>query len=237
MDRLVCEPLNSRHDKYSQQHHPSYRQHRQDRKACRRPTRKARHPHPARIAFHRDPVRLGEPADLAAGTGRCRQGLPHLLPRPGRPRFGRRDPRAHRGGQGRRRRQAGAALRPRRGGGRAGRGRRRASGLKWTILRASFFSQNFSEGAWLEEVLSGTVSLPIGDVVEPFIDTDDIADVAVAALTDDRHIGQTYEMTGPRLLSFGDAVGEIAKATGRDVTFASADERVRCDPQGSRVAG
>ena len=97
----------------------------------------------------------------------------------------------------------------------------RASGLEWTILRASFFSQNFSEGAWLEEVLSGTVSLPVGDVVEPFIDTDDIADVAVAALTDDRHIGQTYEMTGPRLLSFGDAVGEIAKATGRDVTFAS----------------
>ncbi len=96
-----------------------------------------------------------------------------------------------------------------------------ASGLKWTIVRASFFSQNFSEGAWLEEVLSGTVSLPVGDVVEPFIDTDDIADVAVAALTDDRHIGQTYEMTGPRLLSFGDAVGEIAKATGRDVTFAS----------------
>ena len=67
MDSLTYEPLNSRHDKYSQQHHPSYRQHRQDRKACRRPTRKARHPHPARIAFHRDPVRLGEPADLAAG--------------------------------------------------------------------------------------------------------------------------------------------------------------------------
>ena len=91
-----------------------------------------------------------------------------------------------------------------------------------------FFSQNFSEGAWIDDVIAGTVALPVGDVVEPLIDTDDIADVAVAALTDDRHIGQTYEMTGPRLLSFGDAVGEIAKATGRDVTLdVGVDGRVR----------
>ena len=57
-----------------------------------------------------------------------------------------------------------------------------ASGLEWTVVRACFFSQNFSEGAWLDDVLSGTVALPIGDVHEPFVDTDDIADVAVAAL-------------------------------------------------------
>ncbi len=97
----------------------------------------------------------------------------------------------------------------------------KASGLEWTIVRAAFFSQNFSEGAWIDDVIAGTVALPVGDVVEPLIDTDDIADVAVAALTDDRHIGQTYEMTGPRLLSLADAVDEIAQATGRDVTFMS----------------
>jgi uncharacterized protein YbjT (DUF2867 family) len=97
----------------------------------------------------------------------------------------------------------------------------KASGLEWTIIRATWFSQNFSEGNFGDDVLSGTVALPAGDVPEPFIDADDIADVAVAALTDDRHLGQTYELTGPRLLTFADAVGEIAKATGRELQYVS----------------
>jgi uncharacterized protein YbjT (DUF2867 family) len=96
-----------------------------------------------------------------------------------------------------------------------------ASGLEWTIVWCAFFAQNFSEGAWLDEVLAGTVSLPVDDVQEPFVDADDIADVAVAALTDDRHVGQLYELTGPRLLSFRDAVAEIGKASGRDIGFVS----------------
>jgi uncharacterized protein YbjT (DUF2867 family) len=96
-----------------------------------------------------------------------------------------------------------------------------ASGPEWTIVRCAFFAQNFNEGAWLDEVLAGTVSLPVDDVQEPFVDADDIADVAVAALTDDRHAGQLYELTGPRLLSFRDAVAEIGKAAGRDVGFVS----------------
>jgi uncharacterized protein YbjT (DUF2867 family) len=97
----------------------------------------------------------------------------------------------------------------------------KASGLPWTIVRCAFFSQNFDEGAWLDEVLAGTVSLPVDDAQEPFVDVDDIADVVVAALTDDRHIGQLYELTGPRLLSFRDAVAEIGKAAGRDIAFVS----------------
>jgi len=97
----------------------------------------------------------------------------------------------------------------------------RACGLDWTIVRGAFFSQNFDEGAWLEEVLAGRVSLPVRDVLEPFVDADDIADVVVAALTDDRHVGQLYEVTGPRLLSFEDAVAEIAAAVGRDISFVS----------------
>jgi uncharacterized protein YbjT (DUF2867 family) len=95
------------------------------------------------------------------------------------------------------------------------------SGLAWTIVRCAFFSQNFDEGAWRDEVLAGTVTLPVADAVEPFVDVDDIADVVVAALTDDRHIGQIYELTGPRLLSFRDAVTEIGDAAGRDIAFVS----------------
>jgi uncharacterized protein YbjT (DUF2867 family) len=96
-----------------------------------------------------------------------------------------------------------------------------ASGLEWTIVRCAFFAQNFSQGAWLDEVRAGTVSLPIDDVQEPFVDADDIADVAVAALTDGHHVGQLYELTGPRLLSFRAAVAEIGVAADRDISFVS----------------
>jgi len=89
----------------------------------------------------------------------------------------------------------------------------------WTILRASWFSQNFSENFLLDAVLSGEVALPVSDVGEPFIDVEDIADVAVAALTEDSHAGQLYELTGPRLLTFAQAVTEIAEISGLPVRF------------------
>ena len=97
----------------------------------------------------------------------------------------------------------------------------RECGVSFTLIRASWFSQNFNEGHLLEPVLSGVIALPAGDVREPFVDADDIADVAAAALTDGRHAGQLYELTGPRLLTFTDAVDEISKAAGRDVRYAA----------------
>lgn len=93
------------------------------------------------------------------------------------------------------------------------------TGLNHTIVRASWFCQNFSEGNFLEPILSGHVLLPAGDVPEPFVDVDDIADVAVAALTEEGHNGQVYEVSGPRMLTFKDAVAEIARATGRNITY------------------
>ncbi|MES2934442.1 MAG: NmrA family NAD(P)-binding protein [Pseudomonadota bacterium] len=92
-------------------------------------------------------------------------------------------------------------------------------GLSYTLVRASWFSQNFNEGYLLAPVLEGMVALPAGDVLEPFIDADDIADVAVAALTDARHAGQLYELTGPRLISFSQAAAEISRAAGREVQY------------------
>jgi uncharacterized protein YbjT (DUF2867 family) len=95
----------------------------------------------------------------------------------------------------------------------------RDTGAELTILRSTWFMQNFSEDYWLEHVLSGEVPLPAGDTPEPFVDADDIANVAVAALTDDKHIGQLYELTGPRLPTFAEAVDEIAEATGREIRY------------------
>src|SRR5215207_1673939 len=92
-------------------------------------------------------------------------------------------------------------------------------GAEWTILRSTWFMQNFSEDYMLEHVLSGEIRLPAGDVPTPFLDADDIADVAVAALTDDRHAGQLYELTGPRSLTFAEVAAEIADAARREVRY------------------
>lgn len=95
----------------------------------------------------------------------------------------------------------------------------RDSGAEATILRSAWFAQNFSEDYLLGPVLAGEVALPVGDTPEPFVDADDIASVAVAALTQDGHAGQVYELTGSRLLTFAEAVGEIAAATGRQIGY------------------
>jgi uncharacterized protein YbjT (DUF2867 family) len=94
-----------------------------------------------------------------------------------------------------------------------------ASGVPWTIVRASWFNQNFSEGYLLDSVLAGEIALPAGAVAEPFIDADDIADVVVAALMDERHANRLYEVTGPRSISFAEAVNEIAAGLGRHLRY------------------
>lgn len=94
-----------------------------------------------------------------------------------------------------------------------------ASGTDWTIIRASWFFQNFDEGQFQPLIAAGELALPVEEVGEPFVDTRDIADIAVAAFTNDRHIGKTYEATGPRLLTFSQAVAELNAATGLDVRF------------------
>ncbi|SHF10957.1 Uncharacterized conserved protein YbjT, contains NAD(P)-binding and DUF2867 domains [Arenibacter palladensis] len=93
------------------------------------------------------------------------------------------------------------------------------SGLDYTIVRASWFNQNFSESFFLEPILEGFVALPQADVKVPYVDTDDIADVAVAALLNEKHNGQIYQLTGPRQLTFKEVIREIAEATGREIAF------------------
>jgi uncharacterized protein YbjT (DUF2867 family) len=95
----------------------------------------------------------------------------------------------------------------------------RACPVEWTVVRASWFAQNFSESYFLDPILAGEVELPAGDIGEPFVDADDIADVAVAALTEEGHAGQLYEVTGPRLLTFAEAIAEIGRACGREIRY------------------
>jgi len=93
------------------------------------------------------------------------------------------------------------------------------SGADWTVLRASWFMQNFSESFILDDLLNGQVYLPPGEIPEPFIDAEDIADAAVTALTQPGHSNTLYELSGPRLMTFAQAVGEIALASGREIHY------------------
>jgi uncharacterized protein YbjT (DUF2867 family) len=95
----------------------------------------------------------------------------------------------------------------------------RESGVDWTVIRSSWFAQNFGEGPFCAGVRDGVIAFPAGDVAEPFVSADDIADIAVAALTDARHLGQVYEVSGPRLLTFAEVAQEISGAVGRPVRY------------------
>jgi uncharacterized protein YbjT (DUF2867 family) len=92
------------------------------------------------------------------------------------------------------------------------------SGIDWTIVRASWFNQNFSEGAFIDMVQAGQITLPDVSTPEPFVDVDDIAEVAVVALTQPGHAGELYEVTGPRMLTLADVAEELSKATGRTIS-------------------
>ena len=98
-------------------------------------------------------------------------------------------------------------------------GGRVGAGFDWTVLRASWFVQNFTEGLLAEALAAGELALPVGDVPEPFIDADDIAEIAVKALTEDGLGGRILELTGPRSLSFAAAMAEISRLTGRPISY------------------
>ena len=168
------------------------------------------------------PFDWDNPQTWQAGAGRRRQGLPHLLPGPGRPRLRRRRPQAHRAGQGRRSQQTGAAVRPQRSRGREGRGRRHGVGTgvddrSVRVLRAELQRGRLARRGSRRHRVAARPTMCRSRSSTPTTSPTS----SVAALTDDRHVGQLYELTGPRLLSFRDAVAEIGAAAGRDISFVS----------------
>ncbi|MFF3942523.1 SDR family oxidoreductase [Streptomyces phaeofaciens] len=111
----------------------------------------------------------------------------------------------------------------------------RAPGAEWTVVRAAWFAQNFSEGPLVEELrLGGELVFPGGEVREPFVDLRDVAEVVVAALTaGERYVGRVLEVSGPRLLTFREAVADIGRAAGRELTYTPVTAR----RYGERLAG
>jgi uncharacterized protein YbjT (DUF2867 family) len=96
-----------------------------------------------------------------------------------------------------------------------------SSGLEYTILRSTWFFQNFNAGQREYIRQANAIIEPSGDGRTAFIDTRDIAAVAVKALTEHGHHGKAYELTGSRALSRAEVAEAISKATGKTVTYQS----------------
>ncbi|RZS68309.1 uncharacterized protein YbjT (DUF2867 family) [Agromyces ramosus] len=94
-----------------------------------------------------------------------------------------------------------------------------ASGIPATVVRSSWFTQNFTEGMLRDAASSGVLALPAGEVREPFIDVDDLAAVAVEALTGEGHEGRVFEVTGPQSLSFAEIASLLSEINGREVVY------------------
>ena len=89
-----------------------------------------------------------------------------------------------------------------------------------TVCRVGWFAQNFTEGALAGVVPRGIFALPApGDVPEPFVDLDDVADVAVCALVDGGHAGVVHELTGPESITLADVAQQLSEASGSPVEY------------------
>ncbi|KJQ56075.1 hypothetical protein [Microbacterium sp. SA39] len=94
-----------------------------------------------------------------------------------------------------------------------------ASGVEWGVVRCSWFFQNFTESYLRDPLVQGALHLPAGGVSEPFVDLDDVADVAAATLLDTSLTGRVHELTGPELLTFADVTEIVSRHTGHSIEY------------------
>ncbi|NRB50027.1 MAG: NmrA family NAD(P)-binding protein [Saprospiraceae bacterium] len=93
------------------------------------------------------------------------------------------------------------------------------SGLDYTLVRASWFNQNFSEGAFKDYILAGHMALPMPEARIPYTDTRDIADMVTKVLLDDTFNGKTLTVTGPKKLTFAEVAEIISGKLGRSILY------------------
>jgi NAD(P)H dehydrogenase (quinone) len=91
----------------------------------------------------------------------------------------------------------------------------KATGVTHTFLRDNLYLDFMPLLCGADGVIRG----PAGDGRVAAVARDDIAEVATAVLTGDGHENQTYDLTGPEAFTLAEAAEEIARASGRLVTF------------------
>ena len=103
------------------------------------------------------------------------------------------------------------------------------SGLRHTFIRPNWFMQNFSIGSLAQSIRhTGHIYLPAADAKVSFVDTRDIGAVAAASLTEGRHAGKGYTVTGGRAMTHTEVAEIISKVSGKPVTYTSiSDDELR----------
>jgi NAD(P)H dehydrogenase (quinone) len=100
------------------------------------------------------------------------------------------------------------------------------SGLAWTVLRDGPYSELHVVERFAPAVAEGRVIMSSGQGKAGFVSRDDVAAAAVAVLLSEegRHNGETYDISGPDLLSFPDAVSLVSEVTGREIEYVEVDD-------------
>lgn len=97
------------------------------------------------------------------------------------------------------------------------------AGVAATVVRCAWFQENFSEHFLRDGVLAGRIAMPAGAVTEPFVGLDDVAEIAVRALTGGAFDGRVLELTGPQSIGFERAAAILSAASGREITYQPVD--------------
>ncbi len=100
----------------------------------------------------------------------------------------------------------------------------RQTDIGYTILRPSLFMQNLvtTDAATVQR--DDAIYNGAGDGAINFIDTADIAAVALAVLGEPRHMGKTYELTGPTARTYLDVAMELSEHLNRSITYVPLDD-------------
>ena len=100
----------------------------------------------------------------------------------------------------------------------------KASGIAWTMLRPTFFSENFITFYGVDPKKDSTVYLPHGQGKTVWVDPRDVGEVAAAVLTTPGHEGKTYELTGPEALDNHQVLAIFSQALGHKYNYVDVPE-------------
>jgi uncharacterized protein YbjT (DUF2867 family) len=104
----------------------------------------------------------------------------------------------------------------------------KASGMKWTLVRPSFYMQNF-RGSVKTARATGKLSMPMGNGTVALTDNEDSGQFIAHILTDPNpapHQGQCYDITGPDpVMNFNQVAQAIGEAIGQKVVYDDCDAK------------
>jgi len=100
----------------------------------------------------------------------------------------------------------------------------RASGVPYTIIRPNFYMHNVTAG-WAPTLdPAGNYYAPAGDARISMVDSRDVAAVAAVTLTSGRHLGKTYDVTGPESLTHAEACEKLGERLARPLRYVPVDD-------------